>query len=251
MVRSREATLQSTIEDACWMMVNDDDDESSSIIPRCVDITGARSHDLSPALTQGPRLDTLGASAEALSFEQARAEVHDMLRSAEWSGKWLAVTPHPRRRPACFLVLSSCPFPIFSCGLRQCTWVTAALLVETSGARRPAGAVAVAGRHGGRRARVDAGGVPVGARADHHHDAGSRVGAGGGGRLGGGRGGAAEVRPVRARRAERHDAASGRCRLVHYCSIDCQTAAWGKHKGACLPRRSVADVTGLSVVADP
>ena len=39
----------------------------------------------------------------------------------------------------------------------------------------------------------------------------------------------------------------GRCRLVYYCSIDCQTGAWGKHKGVCTPRRSVADVTGLSV----
>ena len=39
----------------------------------------------------------------------------------------------------------------------------------------------------------------------------------------------------------------GRCRLVYYCSVECQTAAWGEHKGACVPRRSVADVTGLSV----
>ena len=39
----------------------------------------------------------------------------------------------------------------------------------------------------------------------------------------------------------------GRCRLVYYCSVDCQTAAWGEHKGVCAPRRSVADVTGLSV----
>jgi len=39
----------------------------------------------------------------------------------------------------------------------------------------------------------------------------------------------------------------GRCRLVYYCSVDCQTAAWGKHKDVCVPRRSVAAVTGLSV----
>ena len=39
----------------------------------------------------------------------------------------------------------------------------------------------------------------------------------------------------------------GRCRLVYYCSVDCQTAAWGEHKGVCAPRRSVGDVTGLSV----
>jgi len=39
----------------------------------------------------------------------------------------------------------------------------------------------------------------------------------------------------------------GRCRMVYYCSVDCQTAAWGEHKGVCAPRRSVVDVTGLSV----
>ena len=43
------------------------------------------------------RADTvLGASAgRGQSFEQARAGVHKVLESEEWSGKWLAVTPHP------------------------------------------------------------------------------------------------------------------------------------------------------------
>jgi len=30
-----------------------------------------------------------------------------------------------------------------------------------------------------------------------------------------------------------------RCLLVYYCSVDCQTAAWGEHKIVCAPRRSV------------
>ena len=34
----------------------------------------------------------LGANAgRALSFEQARKRVHELLQSPEWSGKWLAV----------------------------------------------------------------------------------------------------------------------------------------------------------------
>ena len=43
------------------------------------------------------RADTvLGASAgRCQSFEQARAGVHEVLESEEWSGKWLAVTLHP------------------------------------------------------------------------------------------------------------------------------------------------------------
>jgi len=39
----------------------------------------------------------------------------------------------------------------------------------------------------------------------------------------------------------------GRCRLVYYCSVGCQKAGRSKHKAACVPRPSVADVTGLSV----
>ena len=43
----------------------------------------------------GLRDTVLGASAgRAQPFEEARAVVHEVLRSAEWSGKWLAVTHH-------------------------------------------------------------------------------------------------------------------------------------------------------------
>ena len=40
----------------------------------------------------------------------------------------------------------------------------------------------------------------------------------------------------------------GACRLVYYCSVDCQKAARSKHKVVCLPKRNMDDVmTGLSV----
>ena len=39
----------------------------------------------------------------------------------------------------------------------------------------------------------------------------------------------------------------GACRLVYYCSVDCQKAARSKHKVVCLPKRNMDDVMGLSV----
>jgi hypothetical protein len=39
----------------------------------------------------------------------------------------------------------------------------------------------------------------------------------------------------------------GACRLVYYCSIDCQKAARSKHKVVCVPKRNMDDVMGLSV----
>jgi tetratricopeptide (TPR) repeat protein len=39
----------------------------------------------------------------------------------------------------------------------------------------------------------------------------------------------------------------GKCRLVYYCSIDCQKAARSKHKIVCVPKRNMDDVMGLSV----
>jgi hypothetical protein len=39
----------------------------------------------------------------------------------------------------------------------------------------------------------------------------------------------------------------GKCRLVYYCSIDCQKAARSKHKVVCVPKRNMDDVMGLSV----
>jgi tetratricopeptide (TPR) repeat protein len=39
----------------------------------------------------------------------------------------------------------------------------------------------------------------------------------------------------------------GACRLVYYCSIDCQKAARSKHKVVCVPKRNMEDVMGLSV----
>ena len=69
----------------------------------------------------------LGAVAgRALSFEQARSEVHEVLRSAEWSGTWLAVrhsTTHD---------LPSSLF-LFSSPVLQCNWVTAARLASGNG----------------------------------------------------------------------------------------------------------------------
>jgi hypothetical protein len=39
----------------------------------------------------------------------------------------------------------------------------------------------------------------------------------------------------------------GRCRLVYYCSIDCQKAARSQHKVVCVLTRNMEDVMGLSV----
>jgi tetratricopeptide (TPR) repeat protein len=39
----------------------------------------------------------------------------------------------------------------------------------------------------------------------------------------------------------------GACRLVYYCSIDCQKAARSRHKVVCVPKRNTEDVMGLSV----
>jgi hypothetical protein len=42
----------------------------------------------------------------------------------------------------------------------------------------------------------------------------------------------------------------GKCQLVCYCSIDCEEAAWSKHKTLCIafvPKRNMEDVMGLSV----
>ena len=38
----------------------------------------------------------------------------------------------------------------------------------------------------------------------------------------------------------------GKCRLVYYCSIDCQKAARSKHKVVCVPKRNMDDVMGLT-----
>jgi hypothetical protein len=43
----------------------------------------------------------------------------------------------------------------------------------------------------------------------------------------------------------------GKCRLVYYCSIDCQKAARSKNKVACVPKRNMDDVMGLSVGSFP
>jgi hypothetical protein len=39
----------------------------------------------------------------------------------------------------------------------------------------------------------------------------------------------------------------GKYKLVYYCSIDCQRAAWSQHKVACVPKRNMDDVMGHSV----
>ncbi len=41
----------------------------------------------------------------------------------------------------------------------------------------------------------------------------------------------------------------GKCRLVYYCSVDCQKAARSQHKVVCVPKRNMDDVMGLSVVS--
>ena len=38
----------------------------------------------------------------------------------------------------------------------------------------------------------------------------------------------------------------GNCRLVYYCSDDCQKAAWTQHKVVCVPKRNMDDVMGLT-----
>ena len=39
----------------------------------------------------------------------------------------------------------------------------------------------------------------------------------------------------------------GKCRLVYYCSIDCQKTARSQHKVVCVPMRNMQEVMGLSV----
>jgi hypothetical protein len=39
----------------------------------------------------------------------------------------------------------------------------------------------------------------------------------------------------------------GKCRLIYYCSIECQKAARSRHNVVCVPKRNMEDVMGLSV----
>jgi len=82
-------------------------------------------------------------------------------------------------------------------------------------------------------ARVADGLVSVGAWADHHHDAGGRMGAA-----------EEDSREVSATDLQYCDWCGaglltmlkcGKCKLVYYCSIDCQRATWSQHKVACVP----------------
>ena len=146
----------------------------------------------------------LGANAgRALSFEQARAGVHELLQSPEWSGKWLAVlddlpAPSPAEMEGAGLGWLLGEFP-WRHGRTIITTRAAAWEQEEEDSRE------------------------VSAAEQRRCDQCGR----------GGLSGAMQK--------------CGKCRLVYYCSVDCQTAAWGEHKGVCAPRRSVADVTGLSV----
>ena len=150
----------------------------------------------------GLRDTVLGASAgRAQPFEEARAVVHEVLRSAEWSGKWLAVLDD-----------MAAPAEMEGAGLGwmlgEFPWAHGRTIITTRAAEW---------------AQEEEESREVSAAEQRRCDQ-------------CGRGGLSGTMQK-----------CGRCRLAYYCSVDCQTAAWGKHKGACAPRRSVADVVGLSV----
>jgi hypothetical protein len=163
-----------------------------------VDLAGGGRHNVRAA-----NLTKLPSAGQAMSFQQARANVHKLLRSAEWSGKWLAV-------------LDDLPAP-------------------SQDKMEDAGLGWMLGEFPWEHGRTI---ITTRAAAWVQEEAASR-----------------EVRAAEQRRCDRCGRGGlsgtmmkcGRCRLVYYCSVDCQTAAWGEHKGACAPRRSMADVTGLSV----